>query len=232
MSETSTGRSAQFALIGSIVLTVLLFYVPYGHLIGRPLLWLSTLAHEMGHGLAAMMVGGTFESFVMFPDGSGVATHSGDLGSVRRALVSAGGLVGPAIAAVGCFLAARREAVARSALVLLGVGLLVAEVMVVNNLFGFVFVGALAVVCFGLSVLGRTVSQWALMFGGVQLALSVYSRSDYLFTPVANTATGAHPSDVANMASALGGPYWFWGGVCGGFSALVLLFGVIIALRR
>ena len=65
----------------------------------------------------------------------------------------------------------------------------------------------------------------------VQLALSVFSRADYLFTRVAQTATGPMPSDVARIAEALWLPYWFWGVCCGLLSALVLLVALVAYLR-
>ena len=69
-------------------------------------------------------------------------------------------------------------------------------------------------------------SQAALAFVAVQLALSVYSRGDYLFTDVAQTATGPQPSDVANMSEALFLPFWFWGALCGLFSVAVVGLGL------
>ena len=73
--------------------------------------------------------------------------------------------------------------------------------------------------------------QVLVLFVGVQLALSVFSRSDYLFTNTAQTAMGTQYSDVAQMADALFLPYWFWGIVCGAFSVLVLVWGVRGFLR-
>jgi hypothetical protein len=66
------------------------------------------------------------------------------------------------------------------------------------------------------------------LFVGVQLALSVFSRSDYLFTSVARTAQGANPSDVEMMSQALFLPYWFWGLACGGVSVGILVWGLRI----
>jgi len=69
------------------------------------------------------------------------------------------------------------------------------------------------------------VAQAVVAFLGVQLALSVFSRADYLFTEVATTGSGRHPSDVANIAAALGFPYWFWGGLCALLSVTALATG-------
>ena len=93
---------------------------------------------EMGHGLAALMVGGEFHKFYLYSDASGVAYTSREEG-IASAIVSAGGLVGPAILGGILFAFAHR---AKWLFLLFGVGLLVAEILVVRNLFGLVFVGS------------------------------------------------------------------------------------------
>ena len=69
-------------------------------------------------------------------------------------------------------------------------------------------------------------AQGVLVFLAVQLALSVFTRGDYLFTEVARSSAGAMPSDVAVIAAHLGGPYWAWGLACGLVSVLVLIGGL------
>ena len=69
-------------------------------------------------------------------------------------------------------------------------------------------------------------AQTLVTFLAAQLSLSVFSRSDYLFTDVAQTSAGTMPSDVAQMADALWLPYWFFGALCGVFSIGVLVFGI------
>lgn len=223
---TTTGPG--IALVASIVVTVGLYYVPYGRTLGWPLVLLSTLAHELGHGLTAMAVGAEFQSFRLFADASGVAIWSGRVGGVGRAMIAAGGLVGPAIVAAGCFWGGRSQRWARVVLGVVALALGIIVIVVVRNLFGALFVGGVAAVA-GWIALTRDAwaSQVALVFVGVQLALSVFSRGDYLFTEVAHTASGDMPSDVAQMADALFGPYWLWGGACGAFSLMVLAIGVL-----
>ena len=71
-------------------------------------------------------------------------------------------------------------------------------------LFGFLFVGATAILCFLTAWKAKPwLSHVVLLFFSCQLALSVFSRSDYLFTDVAQTGNGPMPSDVAQMADAL-----------------------------
>lgn len=210
----------------SVLVTVLLYVIPYGHTIGYPLVLLSTLFHEMGHGIAAVLIGGDFHKFMMFTDGSGVAYTSGVSSALGRAFVSAGGLVGPAITAAIGLIMARNEKSARTGLIVLGIALVISEILVVRSVFALVFVGIFAAICLGLAFRAAPwVGQLAMVFVSVQLGLSVFSRGDYLFTPTAQTAKGVMPSDVGQMAEALWLPYWFWGALCGLISVAALFFG-------
>ncbi len=219
-------------LLGSIVVTLALFYLPYGRKIGFPLVFISTVAHEFGHALAALLVGGRVESVEIYFSTGGVA-HTMTSGRIASGLVSAGGLVGPAIAAAMCFVFARSARLARITLVLLGALLTLSVLFWVRNAFGLVYVPLLAAALLAIGWKARPdIAQMVLVFLAVQLSLSVYSRGDYLFTPVADMGGGEqHPSDVANMASALLLPYWFWGGICAAFSAVVLIVGLWLFLR-
>jgi hypothetical protein len=233
-SPVREGR-ARVALVVSVVLTAGLYAIPdpYGFYASYPFLLLSTVAHELGHGLAGVLVGADFTRFVMYADGSGQALVSGDLGRLARGFVAAGGLVGPAVVAALSFALARSERAAKVTFVVFAALLALALVLVVRSLFGLVFIGALAAAC---AAIGRRASpraaQVALLFVAVQLALSVFSRGDYLFSEIAVTGAGVAPSDVSNMARALFLPYWFWGALCGLFSVAVLAGGLFAFLRR
>lgn len=222
-----TAERGRLVLLVSVVLTAALYVVPYGHYVAYPLMLLSTLAHEMGHGVTALLVGGSFHRFEMWPDGSGVAVWSGNVGPLQRAAVAAGGLVGPAVAAAAGFAVGRTVRGARGALTALAVILALALLLVVRNLFGWIFVGVVFAGCvFAARKASGEVAQLLLIFLAVQLALSVFSRGDYLFTPVAETGAGSMPSDVGQIAGALLLPYWFWGVVCGAVSVAVLVYGL------
>jgi hypothetical protein len=210
-------------LVGATAVTALLYLVPWLRWLAWPLLLLSTVAHEMAHGVAAVFVGGRFEALLMWSDGSGAAAWSAHVGRLGRAFVAAAGLVGPALAAAGLFIAGRSPKGTKGSLIACGVVLLVADLWVVRTLFGFMFVGLLAAALIVVGVYGRPwLAQSTLVFLAVQLALSVFSRADYLFTATARTAGGPMPSDTARIAEALLLPYWFWGACCGLLSLAVL----------
>ena len=209
--------------MGAVAVTLALYVVPYGHYVAYPLVLLSTYAHEMGHGMTALLVGGDFESFVMAPDASGVAYLRIPESRLARAATSAGGLFGPALLAAAFFWLAKRSKTAHIGLLVFGATSLVAVALVVRSVFGWLFVGALGAICVTLAIKSTArVAQTVLAFMAVQLSLSVFSRADYLFMETAGTG----PSDVAHMADALFLPYWFWGIVCAAVSVLVLLAGI------
>ncbi|MBK6922460.1 MAG: M50 family metallopeptidase [Deltaproteobacteria bacterium] len=232
LEDAAARRRARAALKWSVVLTLALYLIPFGALLAYPLLLLSTLFHELGHGVAAMLTGGRFESLVMYADGSGVASHSGSGGAVTHAITAAGGLLGPAIVAAIAFASGRSRRGARAFLWLTAIGLVLALALFVRNGFGIGFTAVVAGVLVWLAVRGNAASaQLGAVFLATQLALSVFSRADYLFTDVAATAVGNMPSDTAVIAQALGGTYWIWGLVCGLFSLAVLAAGVLWFLR-
>ncbi len=229
--DRNRDERARWLLLAAVGLTFLLQLIPFGGLIGWPLVLLSTFVHEIGHGLTALLVGARFEAFYMFGDASGFARWSGSPGPGARALIAAGGLVGPAVAALFGFLAARREQVARGFLIGLVVVCAALLALFVRGPVGIGFVLALMA---GIGWVVWKKPEWAqllLVFLSVQLAISVFSRGDYLFTATAMTGAGEMPSDTAHMAEALGGTYWLWGLACGAFSVGVLVLGMWIYLR-
>ncbi len=216
--------TAALVVVGVYLLAGL---VPLMGFIDAPLSWLATFAHEGGHGLAGVAVGLHFDSFVLHLDGSGVARISGARTPTMQAAISAGGLVGPAVLAALLFAVGTRARVARVALAVLGLVMLAAAALVVRNAFGLIFTittGALLVVA--ARKLSDLRAQTLTLFLAIQLALSVFSNSDYLFTDVAKTSSGDLPSDVAQMATALGGTYWGWGVLVAGVSVFVVVSGL------
>jgi len=221
-------------LIGSIVLTLLIAYaIPRGSGIRHRLFLLSTLVHEMGHGIASLLCGYQFIEFKMFEDGSGVAYTEAGKGNLAKAFTAMGGLVGPAVVAGGLFVLGRDERKSRITLMLSAIVLLLSVVFLVRNWFGVLYISVTALVLLLIASKAKPwVSQLAVLFIAAQLALSVFTDAGYLFTETAVLADGSRlPSDVGQMAEALFLPYWFWGAFCALFSVSVLFIGLKGAVR-
>lgn len=219
-------RSHIFVLAVVLSLALMYFsYLPAVGLLGRVLILFSTLAHELGHGLMAMLVGGDFKQLVINWDGSGVTSWAGSDGRIVRGLVAAGGLIGPSIAAAVLFSSARAgDKKFLLATRLFAAGLLVIGLLTARSVWAALFTIGLGIFLLALSTkVSRKALESFVVFIGVQLGLSVFTRADYLFT---RTADGTNlPSDVAQMSQALFLPFWFWGAVCGLFSVVVLFWG-------
>ncbi len=111
----ATDRAPRVLAI-SVLVTALLYAIPFGRTIAWPLVLVSTLAHELGHGLAAALLGGSFESLRLHADASGVALWRGSFGRLATATVAGAGLVGPALAAFLLLVLGRTARHARVAL--------------------------------------------------------------------------------------------------------------------
>jgi len=129
-------------LIAAAIATILLWQVPGGNYILYPFTILATWFHEMGHGLAALLLGGQFEQLQISPNGSGLAYHSGALflGPIGQALVAAAGPMGPPIAGAILIQASRSFKVASLSLKILGSFLILSTLIWVRSLFGLVAV--------------------------------------------------------------------------------------------
>ena len=232
-SKSQVGATGRRVLLGAMVATIVLYLIPGGDLVARPLLWLSTLVHELGHAAVTALVGGEVVSVYVFADGSGVTTGLRPEGRLAGAAVAAGGLVGPAAVAALVFALSRVPRRARVTAGVLGAVLLATLPFMLRGplAIGLGLLLGVTLIAMALRASAGT-TQVVAVFLAVQLALSVFSRGDYLFTPSAQTATGTHVSDSGQIAAALIGPYWLWGALCGLLSVLVLAVGLVTFLHR
>lgn len=220
-------------LVLSCLTVVAVWQLPYGHRVLYPFTLLATFAHEMGHGLVAILVGATFDQLHLYPDGAGLAVWRGDPGRLARAAIAAGGLLGPSLAGVAILLLARSARLAR--ILLGGLALVVAALTLiwVRNGFGVLFL--LSMAC-ALGLAARSLPDAAAAFVlhliAATLCLSWFSDLAYLFSAHAVINGVTHPSDSAAIAAALWLPYWFWGGLIATISLALTTFGIAVAGKQ
>jgi len=219
-------RSRQLLIVSTLAV-VLIWQIPYGHQLLYPLTLLATYAHEMGHGITALLTGSEFDQLVLHADGSGMAVWRGNPGRITTALIAAGGLVGPTFAGIGLLLLSRKPRYARTVLATLSALLLVSVVLWSRNAFGAVFLLAVAATLgMAARLLSQDVASFLLHFIAATLCLSWFNHLGYLFSAQAVVNGVAMPSDSAVIAQALWLPYWFWGGVVALFSLAVAAWGI------
>lgn len=222
------GDRGRWVLLIAVVIAVVLPRIPFVAWVQLPLGWLGTLAHETGHALGALAVGGEVSGIEMFFNGSGVAHSSCPAEPLwYRAVISLAGLVGPAVVSAGLLWAALGPRLVRVCVGLLGAALWV-EAFTLTQGFATVIAlswGSMALLA-AWKLPGRLLRLGTLVVA-VQLALQVYRGSGYLFVAEAHTGAGVLPSDVASIASSLGGHYLLWGVGVGLLDLLLLGVGLL-----
>ncbi|WP_010521330.1 M50 family metallopeptidase [Aquimarina agarivorans] len=181
-----------------------------------PFILLGTWFHEMGHGLTAIALGGNFSHLEIYENGGGVAFTSLPQNGyvpyrVARALVAAGGLLGPSV--FGAVLIVASAKANWTTWVLRGIIiLLVASILIwVRSLIGSVVLVLIAVLLIILSVAkNKSISKWTLLFLGIQCTLSTYLQLNYLFTGTFERFGQTMTSDTQVIANNLFGLYWMW----------------------
>jgi hypothetical protein len=197
----------------AVAASVILPRVPFGRRMMYPFALLGTWVHEMGHGLAAVAVGGRFRRLEIYPNLGGQALSSGVWG-VRRAVVSAGGLLGPAVAGGIVIVTGSRQETAGWVLTGLAVAIAVSLLAYVRNLFGWLSLGAVAVVLTPTALYGpEGLRIFLAQLIGIQFCLAFWGTLDYMFTSRFVRNGRIIDSDTQEIANVLLLPYWFWAAV-------------------
>ena len=229
--DSQSRGSYQLSFWLAVAVTLAAWLVPYGQWVIYPFSLLATWAHEMGHGLTAILVGGSFHQLEVMPNLSGLATTATG-GRLAQAAVSAGGLVGAPICGALIIALGPRRKLTRIILGVLCFVLFLSLLLWVRNLFGAITVAAwavaLGIATFKLPHRGRFVLVQLL---GIQLTLSALKGWRYLFTDKAVINGQTMNSDVSAISDALLLPYWFWGGLLTVFNLALLAGAYWIALR-
>ncbi len=217
------------------VVSIILWQTMIGSLILYPFTILATWFHEMGHGIAAMLVGWHFERLLIYPDGSGVAQSYGPVhvSALPDALVAASGPLGPAIAGASLIIASRTIKATHAALAIMGGALILSTLIWVRTMTGWLILPALGAAILLLAWRGTAEQKrFGIQLLGVEACISVWHQFGYLFTPGGFIDGRLHRSDTGAIADALLLPYWFWGAAISVVILLLLWRSFAIAFRR
>ena len=232
-SETGLSRRQLVNVFAAaVVVSIALGLVPGGGLVIYPFRLFATWAHEMGHGLAAIVTGNSFIELELYRSLGGQALIGGASG-ISQVIVSAGGLIGPAVLGAAVMIAGSRVRTAPYALAVLAIAMIGSALIWIRNPFGFVamLLGGIVlglVAKFTRPIVRVAVSQLL----AIQLALSAWSSRDYLFISGFERDGRVLDSDTQNIADELFLPYWFWGGLIGALSVAILVWAFWMAWLR
>jgi hypothetical protein len=226
-------KRARIVLFVIAALTLAAWQFPLGRQLLYPFTLLATYAHEMGHGITAFLLGGSFDALEMHLDGSGLAHWHGDVGRIARGLIAAGGLVGPSIAGAVVLILSRKPRYARLVLYAIASFMMISLLFVARSTFAVAFIlGCVVLFVLFAQRFAGPFQAFFVQLIGVQLCLSVFRDVSYMFSEGGLVDGVYHLSDSAQIAEALLLPYWVWGAMTAGFSFAVLTAGLYLALRQ
>lgn len=207
-------------------------FLPWGGTIIYPFRLFATWAHEMGHGIAALLTGNRFLELELYRNLGGQALVAGADGAAQ-VFVSSAGLVGPAVLGAIVMIAGSRRATAPYVLSALAGAVAISALIWIRNAFGFIAMLVIAVALgliarFGSSLVRVGMAQLL----AVQLALASWSSRNYLFTKGFERDGRRLDSDTQNIADEWFLPYWFWGALLGGLSLIVIVWAFWFAWLR
>lgn len=214
-------------ILGLAIASLVLWRVPFIAWVFYPFHLFGTFIHELSHGIAAILTGGSFLKFVVRPNFSGVATTSGGIDWI---IVSAG-YVGSAIFGGLLIIISAWGISARAVLFGLGIALGILCVLFVRSLFGIVagLLFSAVLIAAGTRLSGFWASQ-VLLFIAIQ---SILDALDSVFDLVKLSTHHRYVlTDAQIMAQKTFLPAVFWAVLWSGISLAVLVTSLTIAYRR
>lgn len=193
-----------------------------------PVLFLSTWAHEFGHGLGAIITGGEFRKLTVFPNFSGVATTA-TTNNFQRAMVIFVGLLGPSLIGVLMIALTRALNWYRIALIVLASLLLLSQLWAADT-FTRTALGGGALLL-GL-IAWKIPNSWVLYIShiiAIALCLNALTGFGYFFMGNAEIAGSLYRSDTGVLEDILILPHWVWGALTAALSIVILAAGVLFS---
>ncbi|MGF1597631.1 MAG: M50 family metallopeptidase [Acidimicrobiales bacterium] len=214
----------------AVGLSVVLPRLPFGRHVLYPFALLATWAHEMGHGVTALIAGGSFKRLEVHRNLDGLAFSSG-VGPFGRAVVAAGGLLAPAAVGGLFIILGSRESTAPWVLAGLAAAVLVSVVLFVRNRFGWVALGLTGLALVPVALRAPEVARiFVAQLVGIQFCVASWGSLDYMFTRNFRRQDGTlTDSDTQTIANVLLLPYWFWGAIIAAVSLAILVGAFYLA---
>jgi hypothetical protein len=205
-------RPRSAILIAAALLYIVSAYVPFGHEALYPLTLFTTWVHEMGHGLAALVLGGQFDHLEIYSNAGGLAYAFAKPGW-QEAFVAAGGLLAPPLVGALILAIVHGPRRARTCLGLLAVALVASMAVYVRTPVGIASMTAVAL-ALGFAAWRAAPDHRVIIAQvlAVVLALDTLTRMiGYAFMSHVKLNGQDDRSDAGNIADNLGGPVFVWG---------------------
>lgn len=204
----------EHALALALLVSLLLWSLPFGGFVLYPFKLLSTWVHEMGHGVAMMVTGAGFSRLEIFRDTSGLAFPVRGVPGPAGALIASAGYMGASLLGSLLLIVSQRWRRPRAVLIGLAVSLGVSLLFWVRNDFGqgVVAIGAIVLLLLARFAPDRLAALLA-SFLAAQSCINAVLDIRVLFRPVTFIdGEIVQVSDAHTMASVAFGPAGLWAG--------------------
>lgn len=222
------------ALVVALLVSLVLWNLPFGWLVLYPFKLLATWLHEMSHGVVMLATGAGFSHLEIFRDTSGIAFAQRGVGGLGRAAIASAGYTGAAALGAVLLVLAQTRARARAILIGFAVALGLSLLFWVRNDFGM---GAVAIGGVACAVIGRFggehVSLLVVNFVAAQACVNAVLDIRVLFRPqlvINGEVVGV--SDAHNMAASSFGSAPMWAGVWLGWSFVCFYVALRVSYLR
>ena len=210
-------RKSNWSIFIIAIIVFSIWQFPSLGIIRYPFILLGTWFHEMGHGITALCLGGSFNHLEIYENGGGVAYTAYNPQNlflphnITRALVAAGGLLGPCFVGSLLIISAVNHKTAKWALRILIITMILSIFIWVRSLIGIIVLSVISLTLLTILYSKKsTYVTWTILFLGIQSTLSTYLQLDYLFTGTFMRNGSKNTSDTQQIANNLFGTYWLW----------------------
>lgn len=215
-----TWAKGHWQLFVLIALVLVLWDTP----VMLPLKILVVLFHEISHGLAALLTGGSIEKLTVSADQGGLAYTRGG----SRFVILSSGYLGSLLCGMILFVAALRGQTDKVTMSVLGLGLLLVTALYLRGLFAF---------CFGLGIgIACILSARFLSHAANDLILRFIGLTSMIYVPrdiVSDTITRSHlRSDAYMLGAEFAGSATLWGSLWLLVSLIVIAACMRFGLQR
>jgi hypothetical protein len=202
-------------LLLALLVTLVLWNVPYGSYLLYPFKILATWLHESSHGVMMLLTGAGVKKLELFRDTSGLAVPNHGVARGAQVAISSAGYMGTALLGAALLVLGKNPRRARLALGAVGLLMLLSAIVWVANGFGLVAVASFGVLAAALAGLGgdRT-CVFVLNLIAAQSCINAVLDIRVLFA--ANLYVNGKPyqqSDAHAVSSMVGGPPWLWAAI-------------------
>jgi hypothetical protein len=226
-------RALGLALLVSLVV----WNLPFGGIVLYPFKLLATWMHELSHALVMILTGAGFDHMEVYRDGSGLAYARWGVGNAGRAFIAAAGYMGTPVFGAVLLSVAHTPMAARRGLSIVGV-LLVASALVVAPRFGQVAVVMTGVVAIVAALALR--DRWAVLLANLVAAqacinavvdIRVLYRPTLMVDGKSMGRSDAHTMAATTFGTDADWAIWFWASAWLVWS-LALFFAALMLARR